>query len=127
MIMLDCLSGARCDPRSGQVGDSEFDCGSSAAAYTYFTSFVFLSSFLVSSITTAAAIIFIYNSISTQGLYWASMRPKPVVSWLNSFNEKICVKRTQVKPATYAAKVPIFPIANTYPHFLSQFSLQHFI
>ena len=59
LIMLDCLSGARCDPRSGQVGDSEFDCGSSAAAYTYFTSFVFLSSFLVSSITTAAAIIFV--------------------------------------------------------------------
>lgn len=44
LIMLACLSNSDCDPASGLP---EKDCGSTAA-YAYFTSFVFLSSFLVS-------------------------------------------------------------------------------
>lgn len=44
LVMLACLSGAPCHPNSG-LGENE--CGLDFA-YLYFSSFVFLSSFLVS-------------------------------------------------------------------------------
>ncbi|KAJ8283249.1 hypothetical protein COCON_G00020990 [Conger conger] len=42
-IMLSCLGGNACDPRSGNTGK---ECGS-AFAYVYFVSFIFLCSFLM--------------------------------------------------------------------------------
>ncbi|XP_035261630.1 calcium channel, voltage-dependent, P/Q type, alpha 1A subunit, b isoform X3 [Anguilla anguilla] len=42
-IMLSCLGGSKCDPRSGNKED---ECGSSFA-YAYFVSFIFLCSFLM--------------------------------------------------------------------------------
>lgn len=47
-IMLSCLGGKECDPDSG---NTEPECGSTFA-YTYFVSFIFLCSFLVSRFNT---------------------------------------------------------------------------
>ncbi|XP_061169673.1 voltage-dependent calcium channel type A subunit alpha-1-like [Saccostrea echinata] len=44
-IMMACLSGKPCDPESGL--NPPKTCGSSAIAYVYFVSFMFLSSFLM--------------------------------------------------------------------------------
>ncbi|XP_062601574.1 voltage-dependent calcium channel type A subunit alpha-1-like isoform X7 [Saccostrea cucullata] len=44
-IMMACLSGRPCDPESGL--NPPKTCGSSAIAYVYFVSFMFLSSFLM--------------------------------------------------------------------------------
>ncbi|PRD19739.1 UNVERIFIED_CONTAM: Voltage-dependent calcium channel type A subunit alpha-1 [Trichonephila clavipes] len=43
-IMLDCVKGRPCDPKTNKQGD---ECGSNLA-YSYFVSFIFFCSFLVS-------------------------------------------------------------------------------